>query len=250
MANKQTHEGHRERFRERIRNNGLQCLQPHEILEYLLFSFIPRKNTNDIAHELIDKFGSLSGVINADESQLMEVSGMTHNAALFLSSLREVFEIYLAEVNLMRQSIKDSKPIRTVDDAKNYLGGKMYAMREEQVEVVALDVHDKVIGNKILAYGSSSEVNVETKKVLQYAMQTGARGILIAHNHPGGNVGPSVSDDLWTLDALTVLKTINVELVDHLIFSGKNCYSYKAADKLRKMNDGLESVKEGIYDYD
>ena len=81
------HEGHRERLREKIRKNGIKDLEPHEVLEYLLFSFVPRRNTNDIAHRLLHKFGSLSAVFDADYNALVEVEGMTQNAALFITQI-------------------------------------------------------------------------------------------------------------------------------------------------------------------
>lgn len=88
------HEGHRDRMRERILLSGIESLQPHEVLEYLLYHAIPRKDTNGIAHELISKFGSLNGVLNADYDALLDVNGMTANAALLLTSLKGVFRMY------------------------------------------------------------------------------------------------------------------------------------------------------------
>ena len=79
------HEGHRDRMRERILLSGIESLQPHEVLEYLLYHAIPRKDTNGIAHELISKFGSFNGVLNADYNALLDVNGMTANAALLLT---------------------------------------------------------------------------------------------------------------------------------------------------------------------
>ncbi len=93
------HDGHRARMRDKIRKGGLGSFQQHEILEYLLFSFVPRKDTNEIAHALIDKFSSLSGVLNASEEDLEKVSGMTQNAALFLATLPDVFRAYVDGVN-------------------------------------------------------------------------------------------------------------------------------------------------------
>lgn len=88
------HEGHRDRMRERILLSGIESLQPHEVLEYLLYHAIPRKDTNGIAHELISEFGSFNGVLNADYDALLDVNGMTANAALLLTSLKGVFRMY------------------------------------------------------------------------------------------------------------------------------------------------------------
>lgn len=101
------HDGHRARMRDRIRKGGIGSFQQHEILEYLLFSFVPRKDTNEIAHALIDRFSSLSGVLNASEEDLAKVSGMTQNAALFLATLPDVFRAYVDGVNNDSSSRQD-----------------------------------------------------------------------------------------------------------------------------------------------
>lgn len=78
---KQVHDGHRERMRDRIRRSDLSALQDHEILEYILYAFVPRKDTNEIAHALIERFGSFSGVLNADESALRVTLSVTNYTA-------------------------------------------------------------------------------------------------------------------------------------------------------------------------
>ena len=88
------HDGHRDRLREKIVSAGIESLQPHEILEFLLFAFIPRKDTNAIAHELINTFGSFADVLSTDVDRLMAVKGMTKNAAIFLNSLPDVLRVY------------------------------------------------------------------------------------------------------------------------------------------------------------
>ena len=89
------HDGHRERVREKIAAAGLDTFQDHEVLEYILFHCIPRKNTNEIGHELIDRFGSFADVLNSDKERLKEVPGMTEIAALFLSVLPDIMRRYL-----------------------------------------------------------------------------------------------------------------------------------------------------------
>ena len=89
------HDGHRERLRNKIRNYGFECLEDHEKLEYLLFPFVPRRDTNPIAHELIRTFGSYKEVLEAETDLLASVAGMTENAALFLHTLPDAFSAYL-----------------------------------------------------------------------------------------------------------------------------------------------------------
>ncbi len=188
------HDGHRARMRDKIRKGGLGSFQQHEILEYLLFSFVPRKDTNEIAHALIDKFSSLSGVLNASEEDLEKVSGMTQNAAL--------------------------------------------------------DAHDKLIKCEIIEQGSGDSVRLDVRKIVDFALKTGASAILIAHNHPSGNLLPSQKDVNMTQEAMTTLSGIGVELQDHLIFSGSEYYSFEERGTMEKIKNIQEGLKEGIAFYE
>lgn len=119
------HDGHRARMRDRIRKGGIGSFQQHEILEYLLFSFVPRKDTNEIAHALIDRFSSLSGVLNASEEDLAKVSGMTQNAALFLATLPDVFRAYVDGVNNDSSSRQD---LSGRGIARNFLCARLFGL--------------------------------------------------------------------------------------------------------------------------
>ena len=134
---KNVHDGHRERVRDKIRKGGLPSFQQHEVLEYLLFPFIPRKDTNEIAHALIDKFSSFAGVLNASERDLKSVSGMTDNAALFLSKLPEIMKLYVNDVN----SDLDREDLSGRGKARNFLCGQLFGLNQEHVCVAALDAH-------------------------------------------------------------------------------------------------------------
>ena len=83
------HGGHRQRMRERYAKQGLDGFAPHEVLELLLFYAIPQKNVNPLAHKLIDRFGSLYGVLNASPKQLQQVEGIGEYAATFLPLLQD-----------------------------------------------------------------------------------------------------------------------------------------------------------------
>lgn len=204
------HDGHRARMRDKIRKGGLGSFQQHEILEYLLFSFVPRKDTNEIAHALIDKFSSLSGVLNASEEDLEKVSGMTQNAALFLATLPDVFRAYV--------------------DGVNSDGANRQDLSAEQ--------------------GSGDSVRLDVRKIVDFALKTGASAILIAHNHPSGNLLPSQKDVNMTQEAMTTLSGIGVELQDHLIFSGSEYYSFEERGTMEKIKNIQEGLKEGIAFYE
>lgn len=247
MAQEIKHDGHRDRMRERILSSGISSLQSHEILEYLLFAFIPRKNTNDIAHALIKKFGSFAGVLNADMNSLLEVEGMTKNAAIFISTLPEVMRIYLKDVDKGKLNLSGRGVTRT------YLGNELYGLPYEQVVALALDSRDQFIACEKLAKGDGASVAVSVRNIVQFAMKHKAASIVIAHNHPSGQTNPSPADVNLTAEVFATLESIGVILEDHIIFSGSEYYSFADSGKLSRIadvkTDVNKSFKEGIIFY-
>ena len=211
------HDGHRARMRDKIRKGGLGSFQQHEILEYLLFSFVPRKDTNEIAHALIDKFSSLSGVLNASEEDLEKVSGMTQNAALFLATLPDVFRAYVDGVNSDGANRQD---LSGRGKARNFMCARLFGLNQEHVCVAALDAHDKLIKCEIIEQGSGDSVRLDVRKIVDFALKTGASAILIAHNHPSGDPTASVQDKILTDELMRLGATLGVEVLDHLIVAG------------------------------
>lgn len=244
MTNDSVHDGHRQRMRERIKQQGVESLQQHEALEYLLYSFVPRKDTNPIAHELINKFGSLSSVLEADSHRLEQVPGMTENAALFLSALPGIFRMYLDDRSTTKLSLKGRAA------ARSFLGNKLFGVKEEAFVIAALNVHEDLLAIETLSTGTGDSVPVTIRSVVDFALRNNASGILIAHNHPSGNVRPSQSDISLTYAMLATLASISVTLLDHLIFCGSEFYSFDDDGKLNRMKLSNLSFKEGISFYD
>lgn len=241
------HDGHRSRMRDRIRKSGLCSMPPHEILEYLLYPFVPRKDTNEIAHALIDRFSSFSGVLNASEDELEQVSGMTKNAALFLASLPDVFRVYVDGVSNDGANRRD---LSGRGKARNFMCARLFGLNQENVCVAALDAHDKLIKCEIIEQGSGDSVRLDVRKIVNFALRTGASAILIAHNHPGGNLLPSQKDLNMTQEAAVTLAGIGVELQDHLIFSGKDYFSFEERGAMTKIKNIQQELKEGIAFYE
>ena len=241
---KQVHDGHRERMRDRIRKSGLSTLQEHEMLEYLLYAFVPRKDTNEIAHALIDRFGSFSGVLNADENRLCEVAGMTANAALFLCNLPDVFRAYIDDLEKAKPSLKGRGVART------FMGNRLYGVKEEQLHVAALDAHDNLICCRCVANGSGDMVELNVRAVVDFALKNKASRILVAHNHPSKNVQPSQKDVEMTRELYITLSSVGVELQDHLIFCDSEYYSFEEQGKMEKIRNAKKCLKEGIQFYE
>ncbi|MCQ2602453.1 MAG: hypothetical protein MJ193_00855 [Clostridia bacterium] len=215
------HDGHRDRMRERILSGGLETLQPHEVLEYVLFAFIPRKNTNDIAHALIEEFGSLSNVLNADISHLEKVKGMTHNAAVFIHELPSLFRIYSNDI------VRERANVSGRGTARDFLRVELYGKPIEQVYAVALDAHDKVLQMKRFSSGSGDNVGFSVRDVADFALSTHAVSIILAHNHPSGSSSPSSADIKVTREIAWTLTSLGVRLQDHYIFAGTDNFSFE-----------------------
>lgn len=215
------HDGHRDRLREKILSAGIESLQPHEILEFLLFAFIPRKDTNEIAHELINTFGNFADVLGTDVDRLMAVKGMTRNAAIFLHSLPEVFGIYSKDV------AKEKVKLAGRGVTRDFMRASLFGKDVEQVYMAAVDAKDNFIRMEKLSKGDGISVKVAVRDIVDFALRTSACGIILAHNHPSGQVAPSGEDVALTNRIALMLGGINVTLQDHFIFGDNKYYSFE-----------------------
>ena len=213
------HEGHRERLRNRVKKYGLESLEDHEKLEYLLFAFVPRRDTNPIAHELLRTFGSLKRVLDAEPVQLLSIKGMTENAALFLHSLPDMLSAYsLSE----RSSLLDG-----VLPCAEYIIAKIGSKNEEHFMVLYLNDGCHLIKADDNTSGKNKTVSVNRDKIVAEAVKCGAKYVVLGHNHPNGSITPSMADIDSTNRIVQALGVVNVILGDHLIVSGDEYYSMK-----------------------
>ena len=215
------HDGHRDRIREKILKNGIEGLQPHEVLEYLLYGFIPRKDTNAIAHELINTFGSFDGVLNTDIDRLEAVKGMTRNAAIFLNSLPKILKLYSDGASIGRQNLSGRGIART------FMKTQVYGQEVEVLVVAALDARDNLIRLERMRKGTGNSVPLPMRDVVDFAIRTNASSLLMAHNHPSGDIGPSKNDMELTVELSRMLANMNVKLQDHFIFSDNKYFSFE-----------------------
>jgi DNA repair protein RadC len=216
------HEGHRQRLLQRYVDGGLEGFTEHEVLELLLFYALPRVDTNPIAHRLIDRFGSLAGVLEADPQELKQVEGVGEKAAAFLSMFPDLLRAY-------EKSRLGARPvIRSVRDACDYAKALLFGKPYEQFYMVWLGTQGRVIHCERLSEGSVTESPVYVNKVAASALRHRAVKGFIVHNHPGGAAKPSRADIETTQAVLKALSTLGVELVDHIIVSDGAAYSFQA----------------------
>lgn len=213
------HGGHRKRMRERYAKQGLDGFAPHEVLELLLFYAIPQKNVNPLAHKLIDRFGSLYGVLNASPGQLRQVEGIGEYAATFLPLLQDAVRL------AMRVRENESARLNTRQAAVDYCIRLLQGEKRELFYAICLSGQMEILGNVLIAKGSLSDVPAYPRVVLDAVLTHNAHAVLLCHNHPSGSVTPSAQDLEATRVLSGLLSEIEVVLVDHLIVAEERAMS-------------------------
>lgn len=226
MANKKSskteeniHKKHRERMKKQLLSGAFGDSTPsHVLLEMLLYFSIPRIDTNELAHSLLDRFGSIEGVIEAKKEELMAVKGIGDNTAALctlLSLLRRRTELEeLDKVNCF-----------SVEKAKEFLFAKLKDCPTEKVTLLCLDKAGKFVSYSDIGEGDLSSVNFDMRKILQFATNEKTASVFICHNHPSGKPEPSRIDCEVTNNIKTTLENIGVCLVDHIVVAKDGYYS-------------------------
>lgn len=204
-------EGHRERLKQRFLREGLDGFEPHNILELALFFVIPRRDTNALAHELINTFGSLSAVFDAPAHELMRVKGIGENAALYLKLFPSIFRLYEQDKRRKRECIDST------EDAGKHILPQFVGRTNETVYAVYMDNKRKVLYSGVLFEGNVNSAQISTRKIAETAIRFNASSVILAHNHPGGLALPSREDIGTTHKIASVLHGMGIELADHLI---------------------------------
>lgn len=220
------HEGHRKRLKEEFMISGFNSeTPPHKIVELLLFYSIPRKNTNEIAHLLIDEFGSLTNLIDARSEDITRVAGAGENTATLLQLIRFISNYYINEKK------KNVKSLNDIDDLCSYIFDKYVGITKEMVTLVSLDNSGRILGFDAISEGDISSVGISSRQVIETVIKRNASSVVLSHNHPKGLALPSVQDIESTKTIREVLKNINVPLVDHIIISDDDYTSLRLSGK-------------------
>ena len=213
MAEKNIHSGHRQRLKDRFLREGLDGFEKHNMLELMLFYSIPQRDTNPIAHALLDRFGSLSGVFAASVSELCTVDGVSEHTATLIKLIPSIWRNAACEVNTDERY-----------DSLHKLGRLMVrrfsGLTVENVILVLLDNSWHIIEIIQLGAGSANHVRFDTRKLLEHAFRTNASMALLAHNHPNGTLVASPEDLETTSAVAQAFRTIRVEFLEHLLVVG------------------------------
>ena len=215
------HDGHRDRLKSRFAEHGLESFNDINALELLLFYAIPRKDTNVMAHDLVDRFGSLSGVFAASLRELTEVPGIGENTALLIKLVPQMMKkCQLSKVN-------DIRVFRSSNDLGRFLVPRFMDERDELALLLCLDSRKSLICCRVLNRGVVNAVDITVRRLVELALKNKAASLVLAHNHPDGIALPSREDEAFTRKAGEALRLMGMELVDHIIVAGDRYFSMR-----------------------
>lgn len=205
-------EGHRARLRERMKTEGLHGFQDHEILEFLLFQYIPRKDTNRLAHALLNKFGSFANVLDASPKQLMSVEGISETTACNIAILKEVWQRY-------KKSSVEKISLAGLASIVKYSQNIIAESYTERLVAVFVDPATNFIVSEEYHSNSVWDVKINLKSIVSTAVTANAAGVVLFHCHVNGPCVPSDADKALTEKLYVTLANLNIVLLEHMIFN-------------------------------
>ena len=217
---------------ERFRREGLDHFEPVQVLELLLFFCIPRRDTNEMAHELLNRFGSVSRVMDASEEELMQVPGIGKNASTFLHLVKQAGRFYQVD------STRKGAVMSNLDDCGAFLLPYFIGRQKETVFLLSLNANCNVISCREVGEGDINAAVISPRRVVEIALAEKASCVVLAHNHPSGVAIPSHEDVVVTQRLATALSAVDVVLIDHLIVADDDYVSLVQSGKYRPLPHG------------
>ncbi len=219
--------GHRERLRERFSKSRFDGFHDYEVLEFLLTFIFRQGDVKPIAKDLIKRFGSFAQVLDAPVEELQQIKGMGKNSAISLAIFREAFAFY-HKSNLVADKEQITKMSALVEMLRANIGHKP----NEVMFAIFLNAKSEVLVIKELGEGTVSQAAAFPRKIVEEALMHKATSVILAHNHPGGIARPSEHDETITLEIQKALALLDVSLVDHIILTGNEYYSFNRSGLL------------------
>lgn len=207
------HEGHRQRMKNRFLKHGLESFDDHQVLEVLLFYAVPKKDTNELAHTLLNKYGSLDKVFEAEYDDLIQIKGVGENIASLIKFFQMLSRRYIS-------STFDYEGVVRLNDVKkmtSYCANLFKGEKREIVYAIALDDELYLIDKMKISEGIANKVEVSIRRLTEFAFKCNCTRMVLTHNHPNGSMLASRADIEVTENIADVLSSVDVELVDHIV---------------------------------
>ncbi|MBR5240063.1 MAG: DNA repair protein RadC [Clostridia bacterium] len=223
-----THDGHRQRLRAKLLSSQFDYLCQHELLELLTFYSIPRKDTNELAHTILNYYGNdFSAVFEASPGELKKIPGVGENTAALIALVSCIIR------ELEKEKLKEMQVLNTTAEIGEYVMRLFSGHRKEVFYAIFLNNSHKVLAYSKITEGSVNEITVEPRKIVEEALKfPKTKQVILAHNHPSGNLSPSGADLDTTRLITRALNTLDIRVRDHIVVSGRQYYSFSENELL------------------
>lgn len=220
-SKKNPNAGHRKRIRQKFLDHGLDVFQDYEVLELLLTYVARQQDMKPVAKELVSKFGSIRGVLDAPDDDLLTINGIGESALVLIKFVKSAGARYLFEVS------KTQDPQDITQNIEQYCRLQMGHLHDEEFHMFSLNTQFQIIKEDIISQGTIDQTVVYPRKVIEIALKNKASSIIFCHNHPDGNLEPSDQDKTLTRALQLAAKTVNIKIYDHIVVSNNGYYSFK-----------------------
>lgn len=214
--------GHRERLRKRFLEGGPSALADYELLEILLFTAKPRGDVKPLAKALLAHFKSFSGVMHADKAALYKVDGMGDAAVTAILAAKASAEL------MLKQQVSEGPVVKSWTQLLDYCRVQFGNLKHEEFHVLYLNHKLRVIADECQQRGTINHTPVYPREVVKRALECGAASMILAHNHPSGDIKPSQDDIDVTMQIVQAAAHLGIEVHDHVIVGAKKHFSFKA----------------------
>ena len=232
MKKTSLHDGHRDLLREKFIRHGLSSLEPHEVVELMLYAAVPRKDMNPLAHELLEGFGSFPALLDAPIEELMKYKGIGRGSAITIKLFSAIGRFYI-------ESKADKGPT-SMEEVIDIILSKFTGRSNEAVVLTLLDGKGKVLYCGVVTEGTANSCDVYLRRIVGLAASYDATQAILAHNHPSGFALPSRTDQQTTVRVKEALALVNVTLIDHMIVADGD-YVSMAQDE-GKLHTGIFDI--------
>ncbi len=222
---KNPHAGHRLRMKRQFLRGGLDQFEPHQVLELLLFYAIPQRDTNPIAHRLLERFDDLPSVLDADLQSLCRVEGVSEHTATFLILCGRLLARY-------QRDKQEKKVFSTMEEIAEYLSKRFVNAQQEMMVLLSLNNRRKELNCSVISIGTGTSVEADVREMVQIALRCGATAVVVAHNHPMGRCIPSEQDVTVTKSIVNAFAMLEIPVLDHFVFAEDGYYSMRESPSL------------------
>ena len=213
--------GHRKRLKQKFTASGIEALHEYEALELLLTYVIRRQDVKPQAKDLLEKFGSVKGILDAEIGDLQTVKGIGNRSASLFKLIKEIASLYL------KQKAMEKKQVSCTTELLDFCRTKMGGKKDEEFCVIYLDAQNQIIEFETVQKGIVNQAVVYPRQVLESALKKKASAIILAHNHPSGQVRPSDADIRLTKTIQETAKVLDILVHDHIIIGEDRFFSFR-----------------------